>query len=136
MAAEGLGGPLGRGRASGRLWLGLGGLNGALAVAVMAATAHGRLASGGAELAEIGARFELMHAILLVALSVAARVWTSRFIDLSAALVAAGCVLFSGGLYLDALTATGAFLVPIGGLCFILGWLCLAGAALRERAVA
>jgi len=128
-------GPLGRGRASGRLWLALGGLNGALAVAVMAASAHGGIAGGGAPLAEIGARFELLHAILLVALSAAVRIWTSRLLDLAGALVVAGCVLFSGGLYLDALTATGAFLVPIGGIAFILGWLCLAAAALRERAV-
>jgi uncharacterized membrane protein YgdD (TMEM256/DUF423 family) len=133
MAAERLAGPLASGRASGRVWLALGGLNGAIAVGILAATAHGRIAGGGAELAEIGARFELMHAILLVALSAAVRIWTSRLLDLAAALTAAGCLLFSGGLYLDALTATGAFLVPIGGLCFILGWLSLAGAALAER---
>lgn len=135
MAAEGLSGPLGRGRTTGRIWLALGGLNGAIAVMVLAASAHGRIASHGAELAEIGARFELVHAALLVALGVAVRIWSSRLLDIAAALVVAGCVLFSGGLYLDAVTGAGSFVVPIGGTCFILGWLSLVGAALRERAV-
>jgi uncharacterized membrane protein YgdD (TMEM256/DUF423 family) len=129
----GLGGPLARGFLTGRLWLVLGGINGALAVGAMAATAHGRLP--GAELAEIGARFQLFHAILLIALSVAARAWSSKLIDWAGGLVTAGCVLFSGGLYLLALTGSGGFLVPIGGTAFILGWLCLAGAGLRERRV-
>ena len=121
---------------SGRLWLALGGLNGALAIVIMAEAAHGRIGvagSHGAELADLGARFELFHAILLVALSALVRVWTSRLIDLAAILVTAGCLLFSGGLYLDALAGVGAFLVPFGGTAFILGWLALAAAAWRAR---
>jgi uncharacterized membrane protein YgdD (TMEM256/DUF423 family) len=133
--AEALGGPLGRGRPLGRLWLVLGGLNGAIAIAVSASFAHGSVSDAG-RLAEIGARYELLHAILLIGVSVAARLWSSRLIDWAGGFVTAGCVLFSGGLYLDAATGgAGAFLVPIGGAAFILGWLCLAGAGWRERAV-
>ena len=135
MAAERLSGPLGSGRTTGRVWLALGGLNGAIAVGVLAATAHGRIGSHGAELAEIGARLALIHAVLLVALGIAVRIWTSRLLDVAAALTVAGCLLFSGGLYLDALTGSGSFVVPIGGSCFILGWLSLVGAAWRERTV-
>jgi uncharacterized membrane protein YgdD (TMEM256/DUF423 family) len=131
---EGLGGPLDGGRRLGRLWLVLGGLNGAIAIAIMASTTHGAIGAG-AQLAEIGARYELLHAILLVALGVAARLWTSRWIDCAGLFVVAGCILFSGGLYLDAAMGVGAFLVPFGGVAFILGWLCLAGAGLRDRAV-
>ena len=138
MAAEGLRGPLGRGRTSGKIWLALGGLNGALAVIVLAATAHGAVAGVGGRgvaLAEIGANLALVHAVLLVALGGAVRVWTSRLIDVAAALVAAGCILFSGGLYLDALLGTGSAIVPVGGSCFILGWLALVAAAVTERSV-
>lgn len=132
---ERLGGPLDGDGRFGRLWLVLGGLNGAIAIAIMASTTHGAI-GGGAQLAEIGARYELLHAILLVALGAAARLWTSRWIDCAGLFVVAGCVLFSGGLYLDAATGgIGAFLVPFGGGAFILGWLCLAGAGLRDRAV-
>lgn len=133
--AEALGGPLGRVRPLSRVWLVLGGLNGAIAVGAMAGSAHGTIGEA-ARLVEIGGRYQLLHAVLLVALSVTARFWSSRLIDWAGGFVVAGCVLFSGGLYLDAATGgDGAFLVPIGGSAFILGWLCLAGAGLRDRAV-
>src|SRR5579862_1456069 len=110
MAAEGLKGPLGRGRASGRIWLALGGVNGAVAVMVLAASAHGGSGGRAAALAETGAHLALIHSVLLVALGAAVRVWHSRLLDVAAALVAAGCVLFGGGLYLDAWSGSGAFL--------------------------
>ena len=49
-------------------------------------------------------------------------------------LFAAGLLLFCGSLYALALGAPGktGMLTPIGGLCFILGWLALTGAALRS----
>ena len=45
----------------------------------------------------------------------------------------AGIVLFSGSLYLLALSGVRAFgaVTPFGGLCFLAGWACLAVAALR-----
>ena len=47
----------------------------------------------------------------------------------------AGIVLFSGSLYALALTGVRAFgaITPIGGLCFIAGWIGLAMAAARGR---
>ena len=133
MAEAALAGPLGTGRRTGRLWLTLGGLNGALAITVLAASAHGGAATHEADLAELGARFELFHALLLVALGSAVRLWSTRLLDIAAGLALAGCILFSGGLYLDALADVGAFLVPIGGTAFILAWLALAAAGWRAR---
>jgi uncharacterized membrane protein YgdD (TMEM256/DUF423 family) len=57
---------------------------------------------------------------------------------LAAILLLAGIILFSGSLYLLALTGVTAlgFVTPLGGLCFIAGWICLALAGLklpRER---
>jgi uncharacterized membrane protein YgdD (TMEM256/DUF423 family) len=49
-------------------------------------------------------------------------------------LLLAGIAIFSGSLYLLALTGNrilGA-ITPVGGLCFIAGWLALAWAALRR----
>ncbi|PYR82425.1 MAG: DUF423 domain-containing protein, partial [Acidobacteria bacterium] len=44
----------------------------------------------------------------------------------------AGIVLFSGSLYTLALTGVGTLgaITPIGGLLFLIGWLCLAAFAL------
>jgi uncharacterized membrane protein YgdD (TMEM256/DUF423 family) len=53
----------------------------------------------------------------------------------SAWLLAAGIVLFSGSLYILAFGAA-RFLgpvTPLGGLCFIAGWVCLAAAAFRAQ---
>jgi uncharacterized membrane protein YgdD (TMEM256/DUF423 family) len=52
-------------------------------------------------------------------------------------LFVAGIVVFSGSLYLLALTGErwlGA-ITPLGGACFILGWLALAAAALLARSL-
>jgi uncharacterized membrane protein YgdD (TMEM256/DUF423 family) len=44
-------------------------------------------------------------------------------------------ILFSGSLYALALTGVRSFgaITPIGGVCFIGGWTCLALAAMRGR---
>jgi uncharacterized membrane protein YgdD (TMEM256/DUF423 family) len=47
---------------------------------------------------------------------------------------AAGALLFSGSLYVLALTGTRALgmVTPFGGLCFLAGWACLAWAAIAK----
>ena len=82
---------------------------------------------------ETGARYHMYHALALLAVG-----WVhSR--GLGAAAVAAGwlfivgTVLFSGSLYLLAMTGQrwlGA-ITPLGGVCFIAGWLALAIAGWR-----
>jgi uncharacterized membrane protein YgdD (TMEM256/DUF423 family) len=82
---------------------------------------------------ETGVRYHMYHAfaILIVALALA-RIdgWLIRA---AGWLFTAGIVLFSGSLYalaLSGVTVLGA-VTPIGGLAFLLGWACLAVAALR-----
>jgi uncharacterized membrane protein YgdD (TMEM256/DUF423 family) len=120
-----------------RLWLGLAAANGALAVVMGALAAHGPAeALSGRALAWIdtGARYQLAHAVALVAVSALAAGARARLLlDLAALGFVAGSVLFSGGLYLQALAGWGWMgpLVPVGGLAFVAGWLLLLAAALR-----
>ena len=66
--------------------------------------------------------YHFIHALALLLLAVLPV--TNR---LSAGLFVAGIVLFSGSLYLLALTNRGwlGVVTPIGGLCFLAGWLWL-----------
>lgn len=113
----------------------LGGLNGFLAIAMDALVAHAlraRLDAHALELLRLAAHYQLFHALALLALSalLAAQAIPKKFslVIVAAALMLAGIVGFSGGLYLKALTPIQGlgFIVPLGGFSYILGWLFLA----------
>jgi uncharacterized membrane protein YgdD (TMEM256/DUF423 family) len=121
-----------------RTFLALAALSGAIAVGAGAFGAHAlkaRLAPDLLAVFDTGARYHLSHAL---AMGLAA--WASvRFPGTAATaagwLFLAGTVLFSGSLYVLALTGLrwlGA-VTPLGGVAFIGGWLALAVAALRGR---
>jgi uncharacterized membrane protein YgdD (TMEM256/DUF423 family) len=110
----------------------LGALNAALAVAAGAFAAHGlreRLDARALEVFETGARYHMYHALamILAGLIAAKGAATAGWI------FQAGIVLFSGSLYLLALTGTNGLgaVTPIGGVGFLAGWLWLAWAAWR-----
>lgn len=110
----------------------LGALNAALAVVAGAFGAHAlrsRLEPRMLEVFETGARYHLIHAVAMVVMGLLA----SRAAATSGWIFQAGIVLFSGSLYALALTGTKALgaITPLGGLCFIVGWLYLAYASLR-----
>lgn len=83
---------------------------------------------------EVGARYQMYHA-----LAICIAVWVSTLVPgwlplLSGWLFLAGIAIFSGSLYLLAMTGIrlfGAF-TPIGGVLFLLGWLTLGLAALKS----
>jgi uncharacterized membrane protein YgdD (TMEM256/DUF423 family) len=109
-----------------------------LAVAAGAFGAHGLRAVLTPEMIavfETGARYQMYHAFgLLAAAWVGAR-WPGPAATSAGWLFAAGTVVFSGSLYLLALTGVrwlGA-VTPAGGAVFLAGWLALAWAALRGR---
>ncbi len=118
------------------IWLALGAVAGALGVGLGAFGAHGLKARLSPELLavfETGVRYHMYHALALLAVAWATTRWTSVWLAGAGGLFVAGIVIFSGSLYLLALTGArwwGA-VTPIGGLAFILGWLCLALGALR-----
>ncbi len=70
--------------------------------------------------------YHLIHACVLVALALYVRA-TGRTAVLPSALFAAGIVLFSGSLYLLALTGWRWLgpVTPLGGVAFLAGWVAL-----------
>src|SRR5262249_44484555 len=71
---------------------------------------------------ETGARYQMYHALGLVAVAIA--VTQRRAANLIGGLMLAGIILFSGSLYPLSLSADGRFgaITPLGGFCFLAGW--------------
>ena len=115
----------------------LGAVSGFLAVALGAFGAHAlrdRLTPDLLAVFETGARDHLVHAVLIVALGFAeARLPAVR---VSAVCFLVGTVLFSGSLYLLAITGVRGWgaVTPLGGLAFLVGWAWLAWAAFTRSA--
>ncbi len=119
-------------------WVAMGAGAAGLGVAVGAFGAHGLRAHVSPEalaVFETGVRYQMYHALGLIAVAGAAARWPGPWAQVAGWSFAAGIVLFSGSLYLMALTGArwlGA-ITPIGGVAFIAGWAALATAALRAR---
>src|SRR4051812_30099725 len=82
---------------------------------------------------EIGVRYQMYHAFALVAAAWGWSRWNHRAFVVAGWMFVAGIVVFSGSLYVLALTGTrwlGA-ITPFGGLAFLTGWACLFVGALR-----
>ncbi|MFD2263721.1 DUF423 domain-containing protein [Lacibacterium aquatile] len=108
-------------------WLALGAVNGAAAVAVAAAAAHGPLAS---IVVADAARFHILHALALGLAGLALR---GRALSVTAGLFQLGALGFSVGIYLQNwLGWPMGPVVPLGGTLLILGWLSLAVCAWRR----
>ncbi len=111
-----------------------------LAVALGAFGAHGLRSSLSPEMLsvfETGVRYQMYHALAMIATAWAYRQWGSgRPAAFKAAgwCFAAGTLLFSGSLYV--LSSTGlswvGAITPFGGLCFLAGW-CVLGLAVWKR---
>ncbi len=71
---------------------------------------------------ETGVFYQSTHALALIACGVLP---SAKSINRTAILFAAGIILFSGSLYLMGLTGITklGIITPIGGVCFIAGWL-------------
>jgi uncharacterized membrane protein YgdD (TMEM256/DUF423 family) len=84
---------------------------------------------------ETGARYHMYHALGLLAVAWAVARWPGGWASAAGWLFVAGTVLFSGSLYLLAVTGVRALgaVTPFGGLAFILGWLALAWTACGTR---
>jgi uncharacterized membrane protein YgdD (TMEM256/DUF423 family) len=119
-----------------RTFLLLGALSGAISVAAGAFGAHGlkaRLSPDMLAVFETGARYQMFHALGLVGAAWAAERLPGAAANAAGWLFVAGTVIFSGSLYaltLSGVRALGA-ITPIGGVCFIAGWIALAWAAVR-----
>lgn len=109
----------------------LGALFALVAVALGAFGAHGlRARVDPAMLAvfETAARYQMYHALGLLAVAWAVAVAPGRLASAAGWLFVAGILVFSGSLYALVLTGVRALgaITPFGGLAFIAGWGCLA----------
>ena len=116
-----------------RVFFSIGCALGLLGVALGAFAAHALRARLAPELLatfETGVRYQLIHALALVAAAWACTRWPGRAAQASGWLFIIGALLFSGSLY--ALTFAGVrglgLVTPTGGVALLLGWLCLLAA--------
>ncbi len=119
-----------------RVWFAISAIMGALAVLLGAFAAHGlaaRLDHHAQGLFETGARYHMYHALATGLAGLAMRGAARPRARLAAIFFVTGIVLFSGSLYLLALTGIVAFalVTPLGGLSFLAGWITLALTACR-----
>ncbi len=114
-------------------WLPVGALSGFVSVATGAFGAHAlkqRLAPDLQAIFEVGVRYQMYHALLLCVIGLLP---LSSPVRWAAMLCVAGTVLFSGSLYVLALSGIrwlGA-ITPLGGLCFLGAWIAVAVATYR-----
>jgi len=122
-----------------RTFMVLGAASALIAVLAGAFGAHAlreRLSPHLLEVFETGARYQMYHALALLAVAWAADRWGGMLVGWSGWLFVAGTVVFSGSLYALALTGgshrwLGA-ITPIGGVAFLAGWACLIIGVLRS----
>jgi len=125
--------------ASARLFLALGASALFAAVALGAFGAHAlksELAPGMLAIYRTGVEYHFYHALGLLAVGLLAlRLPDSKPLRASGTLMAAGIVIFSGSLYLLALTGVRALgaVTPFGGVAFLLAWALFALAAAKAR---
>jgi uncharacterized membrane protein YgdD (TMEM256/DUF423 family) len=105
-------------------------------VALGAFAAHGlksRLSAEYLAIFHTGVTYQLVHTLALMGVALLATQIPGRLIAWAGASFAIGILLFSGSLYLLALTGFGklGIITPFGGLAFLVGWFCLGLAAWR-----
>jgi len=106
-----------------------------LAVTLGAFGAHGlrgRLSPEMLAVFKTGVRYHMYHALALILVALVMGRMSGWLIQTAGWCFVAGIVLFSGSLYalaLSGVTILGA-VTPIGGLAFLVGWACLAFAAI------
>jgi uncharacterized membrane protein YgdD (TMEM256/DUF423 family) len=121
-----------------RTFLLIGSILGFLGVVFGAFGAHAlrnRLSPEMLSVFETSVRYQMYHAfaILIVAAAIA-HFGPARLLIFAGWFFVAGIVLFSGSLYMLAMTGVGMLgaITPIGGLLFLAGWGCLALMALAR----
>lgn len=112
----------------------IGALMGLVGVGLGAFGAHGlrgRLSPEMLAVFETGVRYQMYHALALLATAMLLSRAEGRAVIVAGWSFTAGILIFSGSLY--ALTLTGVTMLgaitPIGGLAFLVGWAALAYAA-------
>jgi len=117
-------------------YIGIGALIAGLAVAFGAFGAHAlkeSLSDHYLEVFETGVRYQMYHGLGILIIALLSQRLPSKLTLWSARLLLIGTVVFSGSLYILALSGVdwlGA-ITPLGGVAFLAGWACLFLAAWR-----
>ena len=120
-----------------RTFAAAGAISALIAIAAGAFGAHGlraRLTPDLLAVFETAARYQMYHALALLAVAWASSRWPVGSVRAAGWLFIAGTIVFSGSLYVLSLTGQrwlGA-ITPIGGVLFLAGWLALAIGVLRH----
>ncbi|MET0380030.1 MAG: DUF423 domain-containing protein [Spongiibacteraceae bacterium] len=114
-------------------------ISGFIAVALGAFGAHGlrqKLSADMLAVYQTGVQYQFYHTLALLAVALLLMTMPpSSFLKWSGNLFAIGIVIFSGSLYVLAISGVrwlGA-ITPLGGVAFLAGWMCLALAAWNWR---
>jgi len=107
-----------------------------LSVVLGAFAAHGlksKLSENLLDTFQTGVQYQMYHSLALILLVILYRQMPQSLLVYSAGFMFAGIILFSGSLYMLALTQIKWFgpVTPLGGACFIIGWVLLIAATLK-----
>jgi uncharacterized membrane protein YgdD (TMEM256/DUF423 family) len=105
-------------------------------VALGAFAAHGlknRLSADYLAIFHTGVTYQLVHTLALFGVALLATHIPGRIVTWAGISFVIGILLFSGSLYLLTLTGISklGIITPLGGVAFLVGWLCLGLAAWR-----
>lgn len=111
-----------------------------MSVVLGAFAAHGLKTVASPEMIVIfnlGVEYQFYHTFALIAVAFSGHWFRSRLLDWAGYLFIVGMILFSGSLYIYALfdTQWTGPITPIGGVCFLVGWLLIALTVWRNRVV-
>ncbi|MCU7960868.1 MAG: DUF423 domain-containing protein [gamma proteobacterium symbiont of Bathyaustriella thionipta] len=105
-------------------------ISGFLSVAIGAFGAHalrGQLDEQAAQIFATAHDYQISHTLALLFIGLLLRENASKKLTAAAVFMLAGILLFSGSLYVLAISGIKwvAIITPLGGFCFLLGWLLL-----------
>lgn len=118
-----------------RLFVFLGGINAAVAIALGAYGAHALPAREHTALFQTATQYHFFHALGLIAVGLlAVQQQGGRLLVAAGSLMFLGILFFCGTLYYTAITGNRALssLTPMGGMAFLSAWLLFAIAAIRH----
>jgi uncharacterized membrane protein YgdD (TMEM256/DUF423 family) len=130
-----------------KLFLTSGSLLAALAVVLGAFGAHAlkeKLTPESLQIFETGVRYQMYHSFALIFVFLLSSKINSPALNYSGYFFIAGIVLFSGSVYLLACRELLGIegwknvlgpITPLGGLCFIIGWVCMIVASVKSNII-
>jgi uncharacterized membrane protein YgdD (TMEM256/DUF423 family) len=126
-----------------KIYLIIGTVLAGLAVVLGAFGAHGLrkiVSPENVAIYQTGVQYQMYHALALILVGILSERILSTFLSYAGVMFVAGVVFFSGSLYLivslyamnKTVPKLVGILTPIGGLFFILGWICLLISLLKK----